>query len=155
MSNLVYKYIENIWFVNELFVTLKSYSTFHQCPRLEPHHQIVKCDIQDTCWWGNLIKNAVSVFFNPQPTELWTVGWISEIEWPFRTPGHSKGRIENFLADRPWHRDFPEFFFRKLWSIRWDIGAYLSSFFTLNKNIFLLMQTRNVSAFSTSSSVIK
>ena len=42
-------------------VVVKGYSAFPKAPAsLEPHHQIVYCYIQDTCWgWGLTEKQLV------------------------------------------------------------------------------------------------
>ena len=52
-------------------MTKKGYSAFCKAPRLEPHHQIVYCHIQDP-YWGvfHLCRDAVSVFYSPS----W-LGW--------------------------------------------------------------------------------
>ena len=40
-------------------MAIKGYSTFPKAPALlEPHHQIVKCHNQDTCWGGGLTPFA-------------------------------------------------------------------------------------------------
>ena len=49
-------------------MAMKRYSAFPKAPALlEPHHQIVKCHIQDTCWRGvlPLCREAVGVSFSP------------------------------------------------------------------------------------------
>ena len=49
-------------------MTMKGYSTFSKAPTLlEPHHQIVKCHMQDTGWRGGLtpLKRSSRCFIAP------------------------------------------------------------------------------------------
>ena len=58
-------------------MAIKGYSTFTQTPALlEPHHQIVQCHIQHTCWGSilPLCRDAVSVFYSPSQLGFTTLG---------------------------------------------------------------------------------
>ena len=44
-------------------MAMKKYSTFPKAPvLLEPHHQIVKCHIQDPLWWSFPSAEKQSVY---------------------------------------------------------------------------------------------
>ena len=50
-------------------IAVKEYSTFYKSPRLEPCHQMVQCQIQDTHWEGGVLpshcRDALHVFYSP------------------------------------------------------------------------------------------
>ena len=51
-------------------MAMKRYSAFPKAPALlEPHHQIVKCHIQDTRWGGHTpLQRSSRCILQPQPT---------------------------------------------------------------------------------------
>ena len=52
-------------------ITMKRYSTFPKAPALlEPHHQIVSCHIQNTCWWSLIpLQRCSRCILQPQLPE--------------------------------------------------------------------------------------
>ena len=77
-------------------MAMKRCSVFLKAPvLLEPHHQIVSCQIQDTHWWGGglpLCKEAVSVFYSPSQ-----LGKTSGEQWQIGTDGERESR-ESMLS---------------------------------------------------------
>ena len=69
----------HIWSPNKVelgVMTIKGYSEFPKAPvLLEPHHQFVKCHIQDTRW-GVLphCREAVCVIYSPSRQSEWIKG---------------------------------------------------------------------------------
>ena len=49
---------------------MMEYSILPKAPGLEPHHQMVKCHIQDTCWrWGSYSSAEMQSVYSTAPVD--------------------------------------------------------------------------------------